>query len=168
MATAIDRSISSVVATRGTKISCSVRRLATRSAIGHALIDAGYRALFTRTAELVQKLQAARQSLQLPSALAKLDRIDLVTFDERRLSIRIDTRASLALARLARRYAVTQQVLIEQLLIAEDDRVLTGIELDSAQSRAYFADTVLRGNDGDQIEKLPSDNNERAATIMTS
>lgn len=44
------------------------------SGIGHALIDAGYRVLFTRTSELVQKLQAARQSLQLPSMLSKLDR----------------------------------------------------------------------------------------------
>ena len=87
---------------------------------------------------------------------------------ERRLSIWIDTRASLALARLARRYAVTQQALIEQLLIAEDNRILAGIELDSAQWRAYFVDTVLRGNDGDQIEKLPDDNCEGAATIMIS
>jgi DNA replication protein DnaC len=52
------------------------------SAIGHALIDAGYRVLFTRTGELVQKLQAARQSLQLPSMLTKLDRFDLVILDD--------------------------------------------------------------------------------------
>ena len=39
--------------------------------IGHALIDAGYRVLYTRTSELVQRLQAARQSLQLPQALTK-------------------------------------------------------------------------------------------------
>jgi DNA replication protein DnaC len=51
------------------------------SAIGHALIDAGYRVLFTRTGEIVQKLQVARQSLQLPSALAKLDRFDLIILD---------------------------------------------------------------------------------------
>jgi DNA replication protein DnaC len=51
------------------------------SAIGHALIDAGYRVLFTRTGELVQKLQAARQSLQLPSMLTKLDRFDLIILD---------------------------------------------------------------------------------------
>jgi DNA replication protein DnaC len=30
----------------------------------------------------VQKLQAARQSLQLPSALAKLDRFDLIILDD--------------------------------------------------------------------------------------
>ncbi|HYS65065.1 MAG TPA: IS21-like element helper ATPase IstB [Paraburkholderia sp.] len=52
------------------------------SAIGHALIDAGYRVLCTRTSELVQKLQAARNSLQLPSALAKLDRFDLIILDD--------------------------------------------------------------------------------------
>jgi len=32
--------------------------------IGHALIDAGYRVLYMRTSELVQRLQAARHSLQ--------------------------------------------------------------------------------------------------------
>jgi DNA replication protein DnaC len=50
--------------------------------IGHALIDAGYRVLYTRTSELVQRLQAARQSLQLPQALAKLDRYDLLILDD--------------------------------------------------------------------------------------
>jgi len=50
--------------------------------IGHALIEVGYRVFFTRTGELVQKLQAARQALQLPSLLAKLDRFDLIILDD--------------------------------------------------------------------------------------
>lgn len=50
--------------------------------IGHALIDAGYRVLYMRTSELVQRLQVARQSLQLPQALAKLDRYDLLILDD--------------------------------------------------------------------------------------
>ncbi len=50
--------------------------------IGHALIDAGYRVLYTRTSELVQRLQAARAALQLPQALAKLDRYDLLILDD--------------------------------------------------------------------------------------
>jgi hypothetical protein len=88
---------------------------------------------------------------------------------ERRLSVWIETRACLALARLARRYAVTQQTLIEQLVVAEDERILAGIEPDSPQWRAYFIDTSLRSNDGDQIhEKFPNDNNEGAATTMTT
>ena len=47
------------------------------SAIGRALIENGYRVLFTRTTDIVQKLQAARQALQLEAAIAKLDRYDL-------------------------------------------------------------------------------------------
>jgi DNA replication protein DnaC len=50
--------------------------------IGHALIDAGYRVLYMRTSELVQRLQAARQTMQLPQALAKLDRYDLLILDD--------------------------------------------------------------------------------------
>ena len=50
--------------------------------IGHALIDAGYRVLYMRTSALVQRLQAARQSLQLPQALAKLDRYDLLVLHD--------------------------------------------------------------------------------------
>ena len=72
---------------------------------------------------------------------------------ERRLSVWIETRASLALARLARRYAVTQQALIEQLVVAEDERILAGIEPDSAQWRAYFPNPSLRSNDGDRYMK---------------
>src|ERR1700730_14900305 len=52
------------------------------SAIGHALIDAGYRVLSMRTSEMVQRLQAARQSLQLPRVIAKLDRFDLLILDD--------------------------------------------------------------------------------------
>jgi DNA replication protein DnaC len=40
------------------------------AAIGAGLIDHGYRALFSRTTDLVQKLQAARRDLLLPASLA--------------------------------------------------------------------------------------------------
>lgn len=52
------------------------------SGIGHALIDAGRRALFTRCSDLVQRLQAARRDLRLPQELAKLDRFDLLILDD--------------------------------------------------------------------------------------
>src|SRR6516225_2043820 len=44
------------------------------SAIGFALVENGRRVLFTRTSELVQRLQVARRELALESALAKLDK----------------------------------------------------------------------------------------------
>ena len=51
------------------------------AALGRSLIENGYRVLFMRTTDLVQRLQAARQMLQLEAALAKLDKYDLLILD---------------------------------------------------------------------------------------
>jgi DNA replication protein DnaC len=52
------------------------------TAIGRTLVENGYRVLFTRTTELVQRLQQARQTLQLESAVAKLDKYHLLICDD--------------------------------------------------------------------------------------
>jgi DNA replication protein DnaC len=52
------------------------------AALGLALIENGARVLFTRTTDLVQKLQIARRELALESAIAKLDRYDLLILDD--------------------------------------------------------------------------------------
>ena len=44
--------------------------------------EPGYRVLFARTSDLVQRLQAARRDLRLPAELAKLDRFDLLICDD--------------------------------------------------------------------------------------
>jgi DNA replication protein DnaC len=52
------------------------------AALGHALVEAGYRVLFTRTIDLVQRLQQARQTLSLESAIDKLDKYHLLILDD--------------------------------------------------------------------------------------
>ncbi|UFW51265.1 MULTISPECIES: IS21-like element helper ATPase IstB [Bradyrhizobium] len=52
------------------------------AAIGLALIDNGWRVLFTRTTDLVQKLQVARRELSLEAAVNRLDRFDLLILDD--------------------------------------------------------------------------------------
>ena len=52
------------------------------AAIGLALIENGWRVLFTRTTDLVQKLQIARRELQLEPAINKLDKFDLLILDD--------------------------------------------------------------------------------------
>jgi DNA replication protein DnaC len=52
------------------------------AAIGLALVENGWRVLFARTTDLVQRLQAARRELALESAIAKLDRYDLLILDD--------------------------------------------------------------------------------------
>ena len=52
------------------------------AAIGLALIENGWRVLFTRTTDLVQKLQVARRELNLEAAINRLDRFDLLILDD--------------------------------------------------------------------------------------
>ncbi len=52
------------------------------TAIGLALVENGWRVLFARTTDLVQRLQAARRELALEAAIAKLDRYDLLILDD--------------------------------------------------------------------------------------
>jgi DNA replication protein DnaC len=52
------------------------------AALGLALVENGWRVLFTRTTDLVQKLQAARRDLQLEAAIARLDKYHLLILDD--------------------------------------------------------------------------------------
>jgi DNA replication protein DnaC len=52
------------------------------AAIGLALVEKGWRVHFTRTSDLVQRLQIARRELALESAIAKLDKYHLLILDD--------------------------------------------------------------------------------------
>ena len=60
---------------------------------------------------------------------------------ERRLNTWVSTAAHLALMRIVRRYGVTQRAMLERFILAEDERVLAGIELDTPEWNAYFGGT---------------------------
>ncbi len=51
-------------------------------ALGHALVQAGHPVLFVPTFQLVQQLLAAKRDLELPRALRKLDRYELLICDD--------------------------------------------------------------------------------------
>jgi DNA replication protein DnaC len=52
------------------------------AALGLALVENGWRVFFTRTTDLVQRLQTARRDLQLEAAIAKLDKYHLLILDD--------------------------------------------------------------------------------------
>lgn len=58
---------------------------------------------------------------------------------QRRVSMWLSTGAALALARLACRYGVTQRELVERMLLADDERVLETMEIDTPEWDHYFA-----------------------------
>lgn len=57
---------------------------------------------------------------------------------KREIKVWVNTRAALALERLANRYCVTQRELIERLVVAEEDKLLQGINSDSPECEKYF------------------------------
>src|ERR1700687_946130 len=52
------------------------------AALGFALVETGWRVLFTRTTDLVQRLQIARREFALEAAIAKLDKFHLLILDD--------------------------------------------------------------------------------------
>jgi len=52
------------------------------SGIGEKLVESGNRVFFTRTTELIQKLQIAKKECVLPAALEKLNRYDCLILDD--------------------------------------------------------------------------------------
>jgi DNA replication protein DnaC len=52
------------------------------AALGLALVQNGWRVLFMRTTDLVQRLQVARRELGLEAAITKLDKYQLLILDD--------------------------------------------------------------------------------------
>jgi len=52
------------------------------AALGFALVENGWRVLFARTTDLVQRLQIARRELTLEAAIARLDKYHLLILDD--------------------------------------------------------------------------------------
>lgn len=73
-------------------------------AVGHALVEAGRRVLYTRTTDLVQRLQVARRDLALEAALARLDRFDLIILDDISYAQKDHAETSVLFELIARRY----------------------------------------------------------------
>ena len=74
------------------------------AALGHALVENGYRVLFTRTTELAQRLQTARQALSLDAAIDKLDKYHLIILDDLGYVHRDQAETSVLFELIASRY----------------------------------------------------------------
>jgi DNA replication protein DnaC len=74
------------------------------AAIGRALVEAGFRVLFTRTTDLVQRLQIARRELTLEAAISKLDRYHLLILDDISYVTKDQAETSVLFELISRRY----------------------------------------------------------------
>ena len=74
------------------------------AALGLALVENGWRVLFVRTTDLVQRLQIARRELALESTIAKLDRYDLLILDDLAYVTKDQAETSVLFELIAARY----------------------------------------------------------------
>ena len=74
------------------------------AALGFALVENGWRVLFTRTIDLVQRLQIARRDLALEAAIAKLDKFHLLILDDIAYVTKDQTETSVLFELISARY----------------------------------------------------------------
>ena len=115
--------------------------------IGHALIDRGYKVLFVRTSELVQRLQAARRDLRLPAELAKLDRFDLLILDDLSYARRDQAETSVLFELIAERYERKSIAITANAPFSEWDQVFPDKAMTvAAVDRLVHHATILEMN----------------------
>jgi DNA replication protein DnaC len=89
------------------------------SALGHRLVEQGHAVRFAPTYEIVQELLAAKRELELPQALRKLDRFELLILDDLGYLKQHADEAEVLFTLIAERYerrsiAVTSNVVFSQ------------------------------------------------------
>lgn len=89
------------------------------AALGHRLIEQGHAVRFAPTYEIVQELLAAKRDLELPKALRKLDRFELLILDDLGYLKQHADEAEVLFTLIAERYerrsiAVTSNVVFSQ------------------------------------------------------
>jgi DNA replication protein DnaC len=92
-------------------------------AIGHELIQRGYRVLFTPTYALVQRLLAAKRDLRLEQELAVLDRFDAVILDDIGYVQQNRDEMEVLFTFLAERYERRTVMITSNLVFSEWDRI---------------------------------------------
>ena len=143
-------------------------------ALGHALLDRGWRVAFTRTGELVQRLQAARRDLRLPAELAKLDRFDLLILDDVSYVRRDQAETSVLFELIAERYERKSIAITANTPFSEWGEVFVDAAMTvAAVDRLVHHSTILEMNVESyrrrtaQAEQTPA-KRARAATTTTT
>ena len=92
-------------------------------AIGHELVDRGYRVLFLPAYKLVQRLLAAKRDLALEAAMRKLDRYDAVIIDDIGYTQQDREEMEVLFNFLAERYERRSVLITSNLVFSQWDRI---------------------------------------------
>ncbi len=93
------------------------------AAIGHELIQRGYRVLFTPAYRLVQRLLLAKRALDLEATLRRLDRYDVVVIDDLDYVQQDREEMEVLFTFLSERYERRSIVITSNLVFSQWDRI---------------------------------------------
>src|SRR3546814_8117930 len=93
------------------------------AAMGLQLVQNGWRVRFTRTSELVQKLQLARRELALESAIATLDKYHLLILDDLAYVAKDQAETSVLFELISARYERRSMLITDNQPFGEWNRV---------------------------------------------
>lgn len=92
-------------------------------ALGHQLVQRGVAVYFTPAFKLVQHLLAAKRDLELPRALHKLDRFDVIVVDDLGYVQQSADDAEVLFTLMAERYERRSMVITSNLVFSQWDRI---------------------------------------------
>jgi DNA replication protein DnaC len=93
------------------------------AALGLALVENGWRVIFARTTDLVQRLQVARRELALENTIAKLDRYDLLILDDLAYVTKDQAETSVLFELIAARYERRSMLITANQPFGEWDKI---------------------------------------------
>src|ERR1019366_6402277 len=93
------------------------------AALGLALVENGWRVMFARTTDLVQRLQVARRELALESTIAKLDRYDLLILADLAYVTKDQAETSVLFELIAARYERRSMLITANQPFGEWDKI---------------------------------------------
>lgn len=130
-------------------------------ALGHELVQRGYRVLFTPTFALVQRLLAAKRDLRLEKELAALDRFDAVILDDIGYVQQSRDEMEVLFTFLAERYERRSVIITSNLLFSEWDRIFkdpmtTAAAIDRLVHHSVILEMIgpsIRADEAEQARK---------------
>jgi len=142
------------------------------ASVGHALIERGKRVYFTRTTDLVQRLQAARRDLRLPAEIAKLDRFDLLLLDDFSYVRRDQTESTVLFELIAERYERKSIALTANQPFSEWNQVfpepaMTVAAIDRLVHHATILELNVESYRRRTAERAKDRNSKRTSTTTT-
>lgn len=133
-------------------------------AIGHELVERGYRVLFTPAYRLVQRLLSAKRELALPLEMRRLDRFDAIILDDIGYIQQDREEMEVLFTLLAERYERRSVIITSNLVFSQWDKIFkdpmtTAAAIDRLVHHATILELTGKSYRSDEAE-------QRQASLM--